>query len=186
MKKLTIALITAPILLAGVAAFAGMQHHGDDEKCDRGHGNGHEKRMDKSDREDRADRMLERMSKRLELSDEQQVAMKTLFADQKEQRQTMRSEMQSFHQAMRNLDPAAADYDTNLTEAKRIAADLAVNKVDQKISMKTELSKILTAEQLSKFEDMRERHGEGHGKKHGDKHGDKGNKVDSNKTQPTG
>ncbi len=181
MKKLTIALITAPILLAGVAAFAGMQHHEGNDRCDRGDGKGHEYRMNKSDSEDRAERMVERMSKQLELNDEQQVAMKKLFDGQKEQYQIMRTEMQSFHQATRNLDPAAADYDKNLTEAKRIAADLAVKKVDQKVSMRAELSEILTAEQLSKFEDMRERHGEGNGHKHGDK----GNKADSGKTQPT-
>ena len=180
MKKFTIALITAPILLAGAAAFAGMQHHDGDEKCDRGDGKGHEDRMNKEDREDRADRMVERMSKRLELSDEQQVSMKKLFDDKKAQHQTMRTEMQSFHQAMRTLDPAAADYDKNLAEAKRIAADLAVNKVDQKVSMKAELSKILTAEQLSKFEDMRERHGEGYGHKGDNDHrGDKGDRKDN-------
>ncbi|SFF83296.1 Spy/CpxP family protein refolding chaperone [Neptunomonas qingdaonensis] len=173
MKKLTIAMITAPILLAGAAAFASMHNNDDNEKCDRGHGHGHEDRMHKSDKGDRAERMVERMSKRLELSDEQQVAMKKLFNDKQEQHQTMRTEMQNFHQATRNLDPNAADYDKSLAEAKRIAADLAVKKVDQKVSMKAELSKILTAEQLSKFEDMRERHGEGHGKKHGYKHGDK-------------
>lgn len=165
MKKLTIALFTLPVLLAGTAVIAGMQHHDEGySKCDKG------EKMHKGDRKDRENHRLEKMSEQLGLSDSQQEEMQKLFENKKDQRQEMHSQMRNLHQATRNLDPDAADYKARLAETKQAAADMAVSKVDQQVSMRTEMAKILTADQLSKLEEMRDRSGKEHGKHRGEGH----------------
>ncbi|WP_372739933.1 Spy/CpxP family protein refolding chaperone [Neptunomonas sp.] len=164
MKKLTIALISLPILLAAAASYAGMQHSEGYGKCDRDGG------MYKHDRNSNKNRMIERMSEKLDLSETQQQDLQQLFESKQAQRQEMHKQMRSLHQATRNLDPSAADYDQRLSEAKQAATELAVNKIDQKVDMKAAMANILTADQLSKMEKMRD--GSGSGKEHGKHRGE--------------
>lgn len=166
MKKLTVALLTLPVLLAGAASFAGMQQHDGYNKCDR------DGDMKRYEHEDRQSNRMEWMSKRLELTDVQQQEMQKLFEGKQKQHQTMREQMQSLHQATRDIDPSAADYDKRLADAKKAASEMAVSKIDQMVSMRTEMSKILTAEQLSKMDAMKQYHGEGKGDGYGKHHMD--------------
>ncbi|BBB28173.1 Spy/CpxP family protein refolding chaperone [Neptunomonas japonica] len=159
MKKLTIALLTLPVLLVGTTVIAGMQHEGF-SKCDR------DGKMEKYDQKDRSKYMVKKMSKKLGLSDTQQEEVQKLFSSKHEQRQKMHTQMRTLHQATRDLDPNAADYDQQLAKTKTTAADMAVNKVEQQVNMKTEMAKILTEEQMSKLDDMRANFGEGRGKHH--------------------
>ena len=166
MKKLTVALLTLPVLLAGAASFAGMQQHDGYNKCDR---DGDMKRYEHGDHHTNR---MEWMSKRLELTDVQQQEMQKLFEGKQKQHQTMREQMQSLHQATRDIDPSAADYDKRLADAKKAASEMAVSKIDQMVSMRTEMSKILTAEQLSKMDAMKQHHREGKGDSHAKHHND--------------
>lgn len=157
MKKLTIALLTLPVLVLGTTVIAGMQYEGSG-KCDQG------KKMHKNDHKDRADYMLKKMSKQLALSETQEEEMQKLFNNKQDQRQAMHAQMRNLHQATRTLDPSAADYATRLADTKKAAADMAVSRVDQHASMQTEMAKILTPEQLSKLDKIRDGYGMGHGK----------------------
>ncbi|WP_028468503.1 Spy/CpxP family protein refolding chaperone [Neptunomonas japonica] len=159
MKKLTIALLTLPALLVGTTVIAGMQHDGF-SKCDR------DGKMEKHAQKDRSNYMVKKMSKKLGLSDSQQEEVQKLFSSKHEQRQEMHTQMRTLHKATRDLDPNAADYDQQLAKTKKAAANMAVSKIEQQVYMKAEMAKILTAEQISKFEDMRARFGEGRGKHH--------------------
>ncbi|WP_293267549.1 Spy/CpxP family protein refolding chaperone [Neptunomonas sp.] len=158
MKKLTVTLLAIPALLAGTAVFAGMNHDGY-SKCDRG---GKMFGSDKSEK--RAGYIAKKMSKKLGLSDTQQVQVEQLFSSKQEQRQGMYKEMQELHQATRDLDPNAADYSTRLADTKKAAADMAVSRVEQQVGMRADMAKILTAEQMAKFEEMRDKFGKGRGK----------------------
>lgn len=163
MKKLTLALLALPVLLTGTAVIAGMQQHdGGFNKCDQG------EKMQKGDRTDRENNRLEKMSKQLGLSDSQQEEMHKLFNSKQEQRQEMHAQMRNLHQATRTLDPSAADYKERLAETKAAAADMAVSRVDQHVGMQTEMAKILTADQLSKLEKMRDGFGEERNKHRGE------------------
>jgi len=164
MKKLTIALCTLPLLLVGTSVIAGMQHEGF-SKCDR------DGKMEKHDQKDRSKYMVKKMSKKLGLSDTQQEEVQKLFSSKHEQRQEMHTQMRTLHKATRDLDPSAADYDQQLAQTKKAASDMAVSRVEQQVNMKTEMAKILTAEQMSELEEMRGRFGEGRGKHHGESYG---------------
>ncbi len=157
MKKLTIALLTLPVLALGTSVIAGMQPEGF-SKCDRS------AKMHKSDHNERADHMLKKMSKQLELSETQEEEMRNLFSKKQDQRQEMHAQMRNLHETTRNLDPSASDYATRLADTKKAAAELAVSKVDQHVSMQTEMAKILTPDQINKLDKMRDGFGKEHGK----------------------
>jgi len=161
MKKLTIALLTLPVLALGTTVIAGMQHEGY-SKCDQG------AKMHKNDHNERAGHMLKKMSKQLELSETQEEEMRNLFSKKQDQRQAMHAQMRNLHQTTRNLDPGASDYATRLADTKKAAAELAVSKVDQHVSMRTEMAKILTPDQLSKLESMRDNSKQKYGRHHGE------------------
>lgn len=165
MKKLTIALLTLPTLLIGSVVIAGMQQGEGFSKCDRS------EKMYKNDYKDRGNHMLTKISNQLELSDTQQEEMQKLFNNKQDQRQEMHAKMRNLHQATRNLDPSASDYTTRLADTKKAAADMAVSKVDQHVSMQTEMAKILTPDQLSKLDKMRDSFGKERGKHHGEGYG---------------
>lgn len=169
MKKLTIALVTLPLILAGAASFAGMQQHEGQNKCDRDHD------MKRYNYADRESNRMDKMSKHLELTEAQQQEMQKLFEGKQKQHQAMREQMQSLHQTTRDINPAAADYDKRLADAKKAASEMATNKIDQMVNMRAEISKILTAEQLSKMDEMKQQHrkakGDGYDKHHKDGHG---------------
>ena len=165
MKKLTIALLALPVLLTGTAVIAGMQQNEGFSKCDQG------EKMHKNYDKDRANHMLRKISKQLDLSDTQKEEVRKLFDNKKEQRQDMHSKMRNLHQATRTLDPNAADYEKRLAETKQAAADMAVSRVDQHVNMRSEMAKILTTDQLDKFEKMRGGFGEERSKHRGEDYG---------------
>lgn len=151
MKKAIITLITIPAIAFGAAALADMKGHGGpfgdkdkSERCDREKG-------------DRGERMLKRMSKKLDLTDEQKVAVGKLMEEKRDQKVASKDKMVELHKAIRDLDPTADNYTQQLNKAKQTAADMAMQRVDSKASMKAEMQKILTGEQLAKLDEMMEK-----------------------------
>lgn len=149
MKKLTMALIALPILAIGTTTIAGMKYASDDDRCERG------ERYSQEDRQKRnPDKMVERLAKKLELSQTQKNEVKQLFITKQQQRETMREQMQSLHKTLRGLDPSAADYASALAQAKQKAALMAESKIDERMHMKAAMQKILSPEQMAQFEEM--------------------------------
>ena len=102
------------------------------------------------------DRMMHVM-KKLDLSDEQRDAVRTIKRDSRNQMQAKRDEMQDIRQALRKQANAEA-YDAakvrELADAKaKIMADITV----QRIETMQKVRKQLSAEQLAKFDDMKDR-----------------------------
>ena len=158
MKKTLITLLAIPTLMMGTLALADGKHKGDD--CQGPRGDKHGKIDKKGDRGEPGERMIERMSKRLDLSKEQQDSLADLFKDRAEQRQAMMDKTRTLHETLRDLDSTSDTYNQDLQSAKELAASLAVEKIDERASMKADIAKILTPEQLDKFEDAMKHKGE--------------------------
>lgn len=148
MKKLTLAALMIPALMVGNMAVA---DRGDYERCEgkRGEYSEHKKH--------RGEKMAKRIAKRLDLSEQQAESLQALFAQKRDDRQERRDQMQQMHQAVRDLDPNAADYKKQLELAKRNAADFAMARVEEKAQMRVEIAKILTDTQLAEFDQMMEK-----------------------------
>lgn len=102
------------------------------------------------------ERMMHVM-KKLDLSAEQRNAVRTIKRDSRDQMQAKRDEMQDIRQALQK-QASAETYDAakvrELADAKaKIMVDITV----QRIETMQKVRKQLTAEQLAKFDDMKDR-----------------------------
>ncbi len=158
MKKMTMALIGIPAILVGSIAMAGMGH-GDGDRCDNDRE--HKKHEGRYDDSNRGERRLDALAERLDLTKEQKEQVKSLFDAKEKQRAAMRDKMQELHDMTRNLNPDSADYAKQLNEAKQIAADLAISRIDEQASMRAEMAKILTPEQQTQMAKMFDRFQDG-------------------------
>jgi len=158
MKKTMITLLTIPALMMGTFALADGKYKNDD--CEGQRGDKHAKYDKHDERGESGDRMIKRMSKRLDLSEEQQTSLADLFKSRAEQHTSMRDKTRSLHDTLRGLDSSSETYAKDLQSAKELAASLAVEKIDERASMRTDIAKILTPEQLAKFEDGMKQRGE--------------------------
>ena len=129
-------------ILAGTIGVAGLaQACGGPGGSHKGHG---------------GDRMMHVM-KKLDLSTEQRDAVRTIKRDSRDQMQARRDEMQDIRQALQK-QASAETYDAakvrELADAKaKIMADITV----QRIETMQKVRKQLTAEQLAKFDEMKDR-----------------------------
>lgn len=150
MKKKTIALFAVPafILASTVGITQVANASGFSGDCERSEHRGKKHHDGKR---------LERLAKKLDLSDVQQTQMKALFEQQKASREGKSDERKAIHQALRDLDVNAADFDTKLAAVKEKAKLQAVSRIDSKVFMKQKMSEILTAEQLVKLQEMQDK-----------------------------
>lgn len=146
MKKVIITLMAIPAIAFGTAALAEKGHGGPfggkdkSERCERG------------DKGERAEKMLNRMADKLDLNAEQKIAVGKLMKEKRDHKAASKDKMVELHKNIRDLDPTSDNYQQELNKAKQTAADLAMQRVDSKASMKAEMQKILTGEQLAKLE----------------------------------
>ncbi|MEH6444939.1 MAG: Spy/CpxP family protein refolding chaperone [Oceanospirillaceae bacterium] len=111
-----------------------------------------------------SDRKLAKLTKKLNLTDDQQSQLKVLFSEQKESRMAKSAQRKALHQSIRDLDVNAADYSTKLATVKQQAGLAAQSKIDSIMSMRQKMQVILTAEQLDKMQEMHGDRGEEYGK----------------------
>lgn len=155
MKTRLIALISVPVLLtAATLSFAEKPFEG--KRCDSDRKGMMEHRGEGRHGMD-AEKRLEMLSRKLDLSDSQKAELKTAFAERESAHQTHRDEMRSLHEQLRTLDPAAADYANKVADLKQKASTLAGEKIDMKLAMQSDLDRVLTAEQKQTFAQMKER-----------------------------
>ena len=161
MKFKSIAMLSLPaIFLAGT--FTSLQVQAQDNDQKKGH------RYEQGNKGQHSERMLKRLSKKLDLTEQQQTDLKALFDSKKDASEGKRESRQALHEAVRNLDPNAADYAAKLAQVKQQAGLAAQNKIDSMMEMRQGLQKILTPEQFTKMQTLKNKRGE-HGKrgKHG-------------------
>lgn len=143
MKTKTIALLSAPLLVAGLTAGIALADSGERDCKGKRHG-------------DRSEHMIERMSKKLDLNEQQQQQLKEGFEEKRELMSDGREAMKQLHEKIRNLDPSAASFDSDLAALKGQAATLASERVENMVKSRQQLAEILTSEQLAKLDEIRE------------------------------
>lgn len=147
-------LATSAIAVAGhsIAWNQGGHHqHG----CDQNNASESQAQRYENRSERISERKLERIAKRLGLSDEQQGALKTVFEAGQEQRAALHDKQDELKASLQSLTIGSDDYVQALSVAKQQAADLAVERIDQAQAMRKSVAEILTEEQLNRFEEMR-------------------------------
>jgi Spy/CpxP family protein refolding chaperone len=160
MKKTLLTLVAIPTLVLGTMAYADGGKHRD--SCDGKHDRQSHGKKEHGMRDGQSgERMLKRMTKRLELTEEQQTSLKTVFEAQSKQRDALKEKSRDLHEALRDLDPKADGYAEQLEEAKKTAAQLAVERIDEGAELRQKVADILTPEQLEKWETEKERRGKG-------------------------
>jgi Spy/CpxP family protein refolding chaperone len=107
------------------------------------------------------------MSERLALDDSQKASVEAIFERSRPAHQALRERSREHRKAMKALDPASADFSTQAQALADEAATLARDRVLQRTQMQSELSAVLTPEQMSKMKAGR--HHKGHDKGHGKK-----------------
>ena len=95
------------------------------------------------------------MTEKLALTEQQQIDIKALFEKQKIASDAGKDSRRALHEALRNLDVNAADYDQQLTAIKEQAGLKAQGKIDNMMAMKRGMAAILTPEQLEKMQQMK-------------------------------
>jgi Spy/CpxP family protein refolding chaperone len=149
MKNKTIALLAVPALIA-ISTFS-IANSESKAGCDSKQENS-EKRANHSARN--PERMLEKLTEKLALSEQQQTAIKSLFEKQQSVFNAAKESRTALHDAVRNLDINTADYAEQLTKVKEQAGLRAQNKIDNLMAIKQGMTQILTAEQLKQFEEL--------------------------------
>ncbi len=104
------------------------------------------------------DRMIGKMARKLDMTDEQRdqaFAIADKYRPQvREAKFAMRENMQSLHE----LDPAATDYTQKTESLADQQGDLIADTIKLRTAMQAELEQILTAEQKEKFEKFKRKH----------------------------
>ena len=140
---------------------------------------GHGKGCEQSD--ERIER-IERMTDRLDLSDDQQAQIRTIFDEQRQQRRTQRQAMRERIDAVltpeqlalrdqhmderqtRRLDRMAERLELTAEQQDAMAALLQEKRADPNLDpgqMRVRMAEILDEAQLARLDDMRHRHGGG-------------------------
>jgi len=122
------------------------------------------------DNRDRQERMMEkrldRMADRLQLTEDQQAAIKALWDKrEKPERPAMPGE------GLRSLDPNAEDYAEQVQKHIEQAQERIAERIQAQAEYKAALYEILTPEQEEKLEQMRDRFDDRRGKGERDRRG---------------
>jgi len=180
MKKLTQTLLVTSVLAVGAtaagAAFAGHGKghdcsHEKGQDCKHGkhkHGKNGKHEHGKSGKHDGmghgnfdAEHRLDRMTKKLDLSEEQREQVKAIFDANQTDRQALGESMQQNREPLRNLiasdDASEADIRAMAETQGQQKADMIVMKAESRRSIEA----LLTDEQKAKMQSMREKHHHG-------------------------
>lgn len=105
---------------------------------------------------------LERMTKKLGLSDDQASRIQAIWDKYSPQKQQMRSEMQQNRKQLRAAMSADSRDEARLQQLAEAIGKLKTEKILLKSRIHGEVSQVLTSEQLEKRKQMRQRHGHKH------------------------
>lgn len=152
MKTKTIALLAIPTLIAiSTLSLA----HSDNGQSGWGKKHSGEGQYKNHGDQRNSQLMLKKMTEKLALTEQQQTDIKALLEKQKMASDVGKDSRQALHEALRNLDVKAADYDQQLTAIKEQAGLKAQGKIDNMMAMKRGMAAILTPEQLAKMQQMK-------------------------------
>ncbi|BBB24752.1 Spy/CpxP family protein refolding chaperone [Amphritea japonica] len=151
MRKQLIIGITAAIIGAGALTAGIASAKGDWERCGGGEGrHGKYEQM-----EGRHDMRMSRMADELELSDEQKSQMQALMKNKRAQMKDQRGGMRGMHNAFKDLEVNAADYDQQVAALVTQAQEKTAEMIQMRAQQKKAMFEILTPEQQEKYLEMR-------------------------------
>lgn len=128
------------------------EHHGEKYcKHGEGHKSGHHKKG--------MGHRLERMSRHLELSDEQKTKIESIFKKYSEQLSSLREEKRNNRKMLREKIHEKKQDVKEIEKLAKKQGDAFVRKIMTKAKMKSEIISILTDEQLEKMQTMRGKRG---------------------------
>ena len=145
--------LLASTLLTGLIAFGAVSHAGPGY----GHKGGYEKysQMTEAEKSERMEKRLNRMAKKLDLSDEQKTQMRSLKQNRRNEIKPLRNEQRAIRKEIRQLDPNASDYAAKLADAANRQAEITRQMIIAKGNQRQQMATILTPEQLAKKKEMR-------------------------------
>ncbi|MGI9311767.1 MAG: Spy/CpxP family protein refolding chaperone [bacterium] len=150
-KKYLYAALAGAIVIAGALAACNVRHdyHHDGDRI----GHAHHGLM-------LGERMIKRLSRKLELDDAQRDALRTVAEDARPSLMRMRDQLRESRRAMLDLDPNAADYDDRVAELASQHGALASEMTRKAAEIKATLAEVLTAKQMERLTKMlsRDRH----------------------------
>lgn len=152
-KLLLTSLIVATIGLGG-AVYAEPGHGGKGKGCyDKHHGGKyHGDKQGKS-----AKNSVNRMVKKLDLSDAQTQQLTSLMEANKSSMQPLRDQMRTVKKTLRQLDPSLANFSSELTRLAGQQADLTRQIAVARGNNRQKMFAILTPEQQVKMKEMQEK-----------------------------
>lgn len=144
MKNILLPFLTAAAFSFGVPAFAGDNCDGDKKAKHFEHGGKHFSRDHKNP--------LKHMSKKLDLTEQQETQIKALFDEQRAERKANKPEKAA---NLAQLDPNAADYSTQVAALANQRAEQAKQGVLARAELQQKINAILTPEQQQKMLEMK-------------------------------
>lgn len=122
-----------------------------------GHKGGYGKysQMTEAEKSEHMEKRLNRMAKKLGLSDEQKTQMRALKQNRRNEIRPLRNEQRAIRKEIRQLDPNASDYAAKLADAANRQAEITRQMIIAKGNQRQQMATILTPEQLAKKKEMR-------------------------------
>jgi len=112
-------------------------------------------------------RLVQRITRHLDLTEEQEVALENVLEAAKPEVDALKESARSNFRAIRELDPAAADYMASLSNLAQDNGRLVSEGTVLFGRVKSEVYALLTAEQIAEVEAMSERWQERRGSRRG-------------------
>jgi len=155
MNKIATTLIISSLALGGVAV---ANASADDDRYERRGYSG--KYCDKGNRGFGS--RFERMTERLNLSEEQTKQVRTIRDNYRPQISTLADKMRDNRQQLRELMHGDTINQDKVKELAQVMGDLKTDKIILRAEMKAEIHKVLTKEQREEMKEWKGRRGHGH------------------------
>ena len=133
-RNVLIAATTAAVIGSGIA-YAGSKRYGGKHEISPAH---------------RVDHVVMKMDKRLDLTDAQETEIRTILLSGAEQFASVKDTRRKLRQAVLTLDPAAADFDSQVDSLANEIAETFRQKTVETAEIMKQVSGVLTEEQADK------------------------------------
>lgn len=163
-RTILFSLLIVGLLLAGTHAFGwsgGPGMRGGQDCSQRG-----AQRLSDQDWQQRQQGQQQRMAVILDLSEEQQQQLQTLWQERQQKQQALRTEMQASREKLREVSRANNADEAIIRAAVQEHAELKTRMMVDGTNHRQQMAAVLTPEQQQKFEQLRELQGDNfHGKR---------------------
>jgi len=152
MKKLTKSIVVSALIAGalGLASMTSAMPFGEDSGCGRS-----DQRMGWGHKRGNRGFNLDRMAKKLDLTDDQQSQIEAITADAKSQMNDLRQEMQANRKALRELTQQSLLDEAEVRNVADTQGDLKADMIVLRAQRHAKIAAILTEDQRAQLEEMR-------------------------------